>query len=607
MRELFSATHSSNFDDFCKVTLFTRCLSIQSRNIPRCLAALYRGEILGNWRVEYKAKSNSIQALGQDKEQQLKQPQLYYSICDSRSATYEKLNRLDDALRDAEHAMELVPTRWQAYSRAARLLLKTQQFGPAAKMVNRAYARIKEDRTNASMDRDARARHQKLCAELESIKASALRGLNGGRDIIVQPHQPSCYISKFPTELLTEIFTLVTRQDPTALALVIIRVCRRWRQVALNCPALWDTLVLSASESRHEPRKRAKVWLLRSKGEIRDLRVYENAVMHDDWRKKLEEELKSLKWCTLRALTIQMWDIVGYLKSISSQEILDTLEKLTIVDDPSTTISRWDNLLSATRQVTDMHLNGVRFNPLAIASRILRRLVIEGCNYGHHHAFEFFEQQPFLETLIVSQTISIRPWLYTKPLHLNYLTHVDVSKCFMMSLENLFMPNLRVLRLFQSGTLSPPDLRHLAGMRLSNFEELSLIQVAYDPKALIEFLETVPTLKRLELVAVRGFATEVIEALAEPMRSGDSTSQANLPCPRLEYLNVSDTPDIKSATLVRLVKSRFVDVQEDHTVTRIQSLKMDGCPRIEPDILPWFRQHVPVVSCIYLSKKVRTR
>jgi len=335
--------------------------------------------------------------------------------------------------------------------------------------------------------------------------------------------------------------------------------------------------------------------------------VYENAVMHDDWRKRLEEELKSLKWSCLRALTIQLWDIVGYLKSISSQETLGALEKLTIVEDTSTATPRWDNLLSATCQVTEMHLNGVCFNLQAIASRILRRLVIERCDYGDHHGFEFFELQPLLETLIISQTLSIRPWNYSKPIHLNYLTHIDVSKCYMISLENLFVPNLRVLRLFQSGSLLPPDLRHLAGMRLSNFEELSLIQVAYDAKALIEFLETVPTLRRLELMALRGSVTEVIEALAEPGRSSDSTSEANLPCPRLEHLNVSDTPDIKSATLVRLVKSRFVDVQEDHAVTRIQSLKMDGCPRIEPDILPWFRQHVPVVSCMYLSKKARMR
>jgi F-box/TPR repeat protein Pof3 len=503
--------------------------------------------------------------------------------------------------------MELVPARWQAYSRTARLLLKTQQFGPAVKMVNRAYARIKEDGSLASVDSDASARYRQLCAELETIKASALRGLNDGRDIIVRPHQPSCYTSELPTELLTEIFTLVTRRDPTAIARTLIRVCRRWRQVALNCPALWDILVLGASESRREPRKRAKAWLRLSKGEIHDLRVFENAVMHDDWRKKLEEELKSLKWSGLRALTIQLWDIVGYLTSISSQEILGTLEKLTIVEDSSNTTSRWDSLLSATRQVTEMHLNGVRFNPRAIASRILRRLVIERCNYGDHHALEFFELQPFIETLIISQTVSVRPWHYTKPIHLNYLTHMDVSKCYMMSLENLFVPNLRVLRLFQSGTLIPPDLRHLASMHLTNFEELSLSQVIYDTKTLIEFLETVPTLKRLELKAVQGSVTEVIEALAEPRQSGDSTSEARLPCPRLEHLDVSDTPDIKSATLVRLVKSRFVDVEEDHAVTRIQSLKMDGCPRIEPDILPWFRQHVPVVSCIYLSKKARIR
>ncbi|KAF8737721.1 hypothetical protein AX14_012390 [Amanita brunnescens Koide BX004] len=549
------------------------------------------------------------EALGQDKEQQQKQPQLYYSIYDSRSATYEKLNRLDDALRDAEYAMVLVPARWQAYARAARLLLKTQQFARAVKMVNRAYARLEADLANESQtdeDRDARVRHRQRCAELESIKASALRGLNGGKaPTALRTHKPSCYISLLPTELLTDIFALVTRQDHhTALARTITRVCRRWRRVALDCPALWDTLVLGTSQ--REPSKRAKAWLRRSNGNIRDLCVYGDAVVHHDWRRSLEEELESLKWGGLRALTIEMWDIVGYLQSISSHEMLGTLEKLTILEDPANRTHQWDTLLSATPQVTEMHLTGVRFSPQTVASRTLRHVVLKQCDYDGHHPFEFFELQPLLETLTIprsANTYSFRPWSCANTLHLNYLTHIDISGCYSMPLEGFLMPNLRVLRLCHGGGLSERDLCHLARQNLSNFEELSFIKVNCIPLSLVEFLKTVPTLRRLELVGVGGIVTEVIEALAELAHSSSSTSQASLPCPRLEHLNVSDTPDIKSATLVRLVKSRLVADQEDLSVARIQSLKMDGCPRIEPDILPWFRQHVPVVSCIYLSKK----
>ena len=535
---------------------------------------------------------------------------MYYSIYDSRSATYEKLNRLDDALRDVECAMVLVPARWQAYARAARLLLKTQQFARAVKMVHRASARLEADLANESQtgegDRDAHVGHRQRCAELESIKASALRGLNGGKDIASETHKPSCYIFLLPTELLTEIFTLATGQDHTALARTITRVCRRWRQVAMNCPALWGTLVLGSGASQRDPRKRARVWLLRSKGKISDLRVYESAIAHDDWRRNLEEELVSLKWGGLRALTIQMWDIVQYLKAISSHEILHTLEKLTIVEDPPKMTLRWNTLLLATRQVTEMHLKCVRFSPQTIASRTLRHLFLEHCDYGDHHAFEFFELQPFLEDLTISQpvTYSFRPWSCTKTLHLNYLTRIDISGCHSVSFTNLVIPNLRVLRLFRSASLSEGDLRHLASMNLSNFEELSLIQLTTSiPTSIIDFLKTVPTLRRLELTGVRGLVAQVVEALAEPLHSGNSTSHVDLACPRLEHLNVSESPDIKSAALVRLVKSRLVDVQEDLSVTRIQSLQMDGCPRIEPDILPWFRQHVPVVSCIYLSKK----
>ncbi|KAK2465362.1 hypothetical protein APHAL10511_002716 [Amanita phalloides] len=518
-------------------------------------------------------------------DQQHEQPHLYYSIYDSRAATYQRMDRLNDALRDVKRAMDLVPSRWQAYARAARLLLQTRRFDAALKMANRALARL-----------DANSPIQRR-TELESIRAMALS--NGGFI------QPVCYISLLPTELLVEIFCLATAHDHTMLACTILRVCRHWRRVAWDCPALWTTLVVGPSPcSRREPKKKAKAWLLRSNGHIRDLQVYANAVIHKDWRDRLEEELKSLKWDGLRSLTIESWNIVGYLESFSSEKTLGFLEKLKVIDNISA--QRWDSLLSAACQVTELTLDGVRCDLESISSRTLRHVVLRYCDHGQHHIFKLFERQPSLETLTALELSNPhpQPWTRAEPLNLDHITHIDLSGCYFVSLVQLQTPNLRVLRIARSGNPLNGSFFHLAGLNLPNFEELVLSRVSCDPGPLVAFLESVPTLMHLALMGVQGLASGVVEALASRNRiNSESASQTHLPCPRLEHIDVSESPDLKSASLVRLVKSRLLDNQEERATARIQSLKMDGCPRIEPDLLPWFRQHVPTVSCVYLSKK----
>ncbi|KDQ55683.1 hypothetical protein JAAARDRAFT_208478 [Jaapia argillacea MUCL 33604] len=60
--------------------------------------------------------------------------------------------------------------------------------------------------------------------------------------------------SRLPPEILTRIFTLLASRPPSSQALSkpkrylwvrVVHVCRRWRRVAVGCPALWTRIVFS--------------------------------------------------------------------------------------------------------------------------------------------------------------------------------------------------------------------------------------------------------------------------------------------------------------------------------------------------------------------------
>lgn len=553
------------------------------------------------------------EALSQEgqKEQQL---QLYYSIYDSRAATYEKLNRPRDALHDVKRAIQLGQSRWQAYARGARLLAQTQRYDAAIGMADRALAKIDAELelgVDASKKASATANLGRRRAELESIKASALRNLskNGTPNKVKEKRRHSdadssprsSYISSLPIELLTEIFSLVIANDHTALARMILRVCQDWRRVAWSCPALWNTLVLGDAKisPRHGPRKKAGVWLARSAGHIRDLRVHARAVEHSDWLMSLEAELTLLKWHGLRRLTIERWDLGKYLKSASLERSLESLYKLEIVDAVGSSTPR-ESLLSPACHLTELSLERVQLSFDSIFSRSLRHVTLNNCYHGQEHIFKILELQPLLETFTARELPAkfIRRWQFAGPLNLNHLTHIDLTMCFLPPVERLHVPNLRVLRISQSGFPLDGAFVHLASLNLTNFDELSLSQVPCQPRPLVTFLRTVPTLTTLRLTSNENLASEVVEALANPVQRN-----TDLLCPQLQHADVSQSPDIKSATLVRLVRSRILDSQDDVTVSKIHTLKMDGCHGVEADLLPWFRERVPEVSCIYLSKK----
>jgi len=144
----------------------------------------------------------------------------------------------------------------------------------------------------------------------------------------------------------------------------------------------------------------------------------------------------------------------------------------------------------------------------------------------------------------------------------------------------------------------------------------------------ILLLQNSPDLRFLEVSNISYQATAIIEALAASfpildlnpiLRSPTDSLSVGTPmlCPYLTNVDFSSCPDIKTGSLVRLVKSRLpleeLPASYHNSVTRqppdvkrIVSLGMDCCPLIEADFLSWFRQKVASVDCAYTKKKQST-
>jgi len=131
---------------------------------------------------------------------------------------------------------------------------------------------------------------------------------------------------------------------------------------------------------------------------------------------------------------------------------------------------------------------------------------------------------------------------------------------------------------------------------------------------------------RLEVLQLRGDfdASAVAESLSQsptlPLLTSESRGHVptELPilCPSLTVLDLSGSPNLRTGPVMRLVrerlglaasqdggKYRLPGQDSDQRVSCIRTLKIDECPHIEAEILPWFRKNVPQFSCRYAAEK----
>lgn len=111
--------------------------------------------------------------------------------------------------------------------------------------------------------------------ELAALKAEAHEAR---READWQRRRAATHIGKLPVEIFLEIFPEVISADCASI-LHISHVCRHWRDVLGNTPQLWTTLVLTGKK----PARKAKLWMNRSHGKIRELCIRATAADNTDW------------------------------------------------------------------------------------------------------------------------------------------------------------------------------------------------------------------------------------------------------------------------------------------------------------------------------------
>ncbi|KZT75046.1 hypothetical protein DAEQUDRAFT_807310 [Daedalea quercina L-15889] len=533
-----------------------------------------------------------------------------YTLYDSRAAVQEKLGKTKDALRDSKRVIDLAPQRWQGYARSARLFLKIRKYDNALHMIKLALERVSVN--------DYKRRN-----ELEALQCQILEAVEEQRERV---SRISYHFGKLPLELAVDIFTSALAEDH-ARVVVLAQVCKNWRLTITNTPHLWNNLVLSSQS----PVKKAKIWRTRSKGRLVHLTLRET-LKATPWTL---DELQDLSLESLRTLRLS-----DFPASVVRQRLpnlrKDILRNLDVLEVDNRREARpvawlWADPTMAVRSLS-IHFTVFDWAALVAYFPRLEHFTFKGplVDVPLSAITDFLRTHTSLSTL----SLSIMDFVYHRapdreqpPVHLPGLERLDIgfhdfAMSFMFPL--LHLPTLRSLNIVRGVHSIDTSLQHLVTSGSGkSLRELRISQCAVSAGCVIDLLRQAKGLEVLELRYLGGNqANTTLQALSQPAlpkhEDGDEGGDASTPtvlCPSLKTVDFSHCPDVKSGSLMALVKARLpstagdalTDVataQPEHSQpTPIDTLIVDGCPMVEMDILPWLRSKVRHVSCIYMSKK----
>ncbi|KAF5360368.1 hypothetical protein D9756_004910 [Leucocoprinus leucothites] len=529
----------------------------------------------------------------------------HFIVYDTRAAAHEALKNPKAALQDAKMTIKLAPQRWHGYTRAARLFQKTHKFEASLKMIELALSYVKPE--------DTKRREELLKLKVEVTEHQEA--------IAARERRMRNHMLKLPVEIYNEIFQYVMDED-YAQIITLLHVCGHWRRVVWGSPGLWYTLVLSKLRAD----RKADLWLERSHGRIRELHVLSDYNSRD--LPGRPSFLDKLDWSYLRVCRILSPNILRFFEPSTMFRELNSLEfDANHVDGP---YSDFNNYSSTGMKSLSLHRTCFQLGQLSIHFPSLSSLCLENCSVlaPENNILEFFRANPQIESFCFNATqiqgwpqIIFSPSDIENPPTLEGLTDLEiVTEPWPSTILLLDLPSLRTMRLQSLASQQVSDhLHHWASRSPKFLTELSFDRVATSSSRIIEAVYACPTLEVLVLNALFGMSDTIINVLSgQPHIVPLPSEQSRLPCicPRLRHLDVSDCPDVLTSSIHALVKQRLAlsasiegdenAVDEESTqqkvqVNRLEVLKMDGCPMIDIKWIPWFREHVPYVSCVFAS------
>ncbi|KAH9033308.1 hypothetical protein EDB84DRAFT_1438400 [Lactarius hengduanensis] len=485
-----------------------------------------------------------------------------YVLYDSRASAYEKKNLPEDALRDAKKTIDIAPKQWHGYFRSARLF--------AVPWPNQC------------------------CVGDVFIGTGAPQWWPKARSLSARAHQPVSASGS-------------TNQMPgLGNPIVISHVCHQWREIALSQPTLWRSLVLAAPAKKAF--RKVQEWYKRSCGRIEELVILLNHRNPDD-RAKYPELLARLRQLDLTQLK------ECHMEEVNAESFFSALSDNT----------RYDHQHSETLSISymDPRQNIIgRPEYAELPWENLRAFsIVNGGVFGRFH--EFLQANPGLEKLVVEAGLIYPHQIPEAPasLTLAHLRHLELigDIPFRIKRGNFSLPSLQILRMIKlrNGEVTLAELVEDEETSFAELVEFTARGCFLESQTLTSVLFQAP---KLEILSCTGSAVNVLaESLTKPCMAllKDQASEVptlvptKLPilCPALSVLDLSQS-DVKTDPIMRMVKDRIAlagshdggryqlpGENGDRGVSCIWSLNVDGCSRIEAEMLPWFRENVPMFSC----------
>lgn len=508
---------------------------------------------------------------------------------------YERLGDLRAALLDSKKVIDLAPQHWQGYIRATRIFSSLNKHASAIKMVDLGLGRLRGD--------DSRRRSQLLELREKSVQAQA--AAEQQRQLYLA--KTAYHAGKLPTEILAEIFTIVVDTDHCQV-IMLSHVCHHWRGIVVATPPLWRTLVLS----NKRPVRKIKMWLEHSKSRITTLTVHRSLSPLEF--PSVLAELRGLSWSSLQNLQAHssfLVELYRVLSELSMSHIFTHMKRLSLdtcglVEHLFTSSCEWD--------LMELSSTGPMQFPERCWQCFTRLRVLHIRQLPTHFPLSAIEALPLLESLVLdfSSPMTILGTV-EQALNMTRLTSIELR-----NIENPFallgsitMPSLQDISLF--GVISRVDeaLLHVLCAEHNGLVSLRVGNCGLHSSTLVTILSRVPCLETLQIYCVDGVVNEALQFLAgkNPFPELQLSPRDGLPCPILKHVDVSRCSDLSTSSVYALVKSRLQNEPETTSSPsasyrcKIESLRTDGCPKMDAELLPWFRSKVERFSCIYMTRK----
>ena len=432
--------------------------------------------------------------------------------------------------------------------------------------------------------------------------------------------QRAYHFGKLPVEIANTVFSMVLADDH-AYVVKLAQVCKNWRSAILGTPAFWQTLVVT---NKH-PKRKINAWKERSRNRICELTFLDTFDNHP-----VIDELASLDTQYLQTLSLRGFCLSRLPQLIPSiaPAVLHSLQgwpvnvPITVIGD----LLFQDNIPSFHARILDLPRYPRSIDWFQLSDRIvdLESCTLEALESADWpHLLWLLHRNTRLTHLDLS---NILPIDYTPVPDREIPTSITIPHLSSFHLKQaaadrtiplLDLPSLTEFQVTLCRGSLDSTLRRFAEGTASRLTSLSIRSTAFTLRPMVHVLEAASALEWLEIVAV-GTASAVLDALARPYVTPTDGKTSDVPsrvlCPRLQHLNCSQNPDIKSGPLRNFVKLRMpigeTELPDENSVPAQQApvqpltwLNIDGCTSVDPAILPWLRAKVAFVSCVYMTKK----